>query len=435
MGKTISFVKGKGSIAHNNRDFVASNVDKERMAWDVTYEKQSIEEAYNTCFGEALKEYNSKQKRSDRKKDDYMTEIRNSKNGEKLFYENVVQIGKMTDTGVLDENGELSKEAKAAMEVLDEYARTFQERNPNLYVFNSVLHMDEATPHLHIDYIPVAHGYKNGMSTRNSLTKAFQEMGIAQALSKKDNETVHWQVRERAYLEELCHERGIEIETIGIDRDNYTIPEYKAAMKAVEDKEAEIEILQSQIDETENIIKELDNDLADNTDKIEEQKEYLSELQNGIEKAKSRLDRYQKCNTTVEAATKELQKEYGKIAKSVEPVKSLLGTDTDMVKVPKSTWKKVFETFKQTKTVETVTAFYEELIRKRDTVIDNLKSSISEADKYKRLVEEYLKNEGRYEDFEDYRHNRIARKLEYNERESTRHILTKQAKKKDGQER
>ena len=107
MGKTISFVKGKGSIAHNNRDFVASNVDKERMAWDVTYEKQSIEEAYNTCFGEALKEYNSKQKRSDRKKDDYMTEIRNSKNGEKLFYENVVQIGKMTDTGVLDENGEL----------------------------------------------------------------------------------------------------------------------------------------------------------------------------------------------------------------------------------------------------------------------------------------------------------------------------------------
>lgn len=196
-------------------------------------------------------------------------------------------------------------------------------------------------------------------------------------------------------------------------------------MKAVEDKEAEIEILQSQIDETENIIKALDNDLADNTDKIEEQKEYLSELQNGIEKAKSRLDRYQKCNTTVEAATKELQKEYGEIAKSVEPVKSLLGTDTDMVKVPKSTWKKVFETFKQTKTVETVTAFYEELIRKRDTVIDNLKSSISEADKYKRLVEEYLKNEGRYEDFEDYRHNRIARKLEYNERESTRHILTK----------
>ena len=103
---------------------------------------------------------------------------------------------------------------KIAIEILEQYAKTFQERNPNLYLFNCVMHLDEATPHLHIDYIPVAHGYKTGMETRNSLTKALQQMGFAKAVSKKENETVAWQQRERAYLTDLCREKGIDIEVL-----------------------------------------------------------------------------------------------------------------------------------------------------------------------------------------------------------------------------
>ena len=72
-------------------------------------------------------------------------------------------------------DGNLTEEAKAAIEILEQYAKTFQERNRNLYLFNCVMHLDEATPHLHIDYIPVANGYKTGMKTRNSLTKALQQ--------------------------------------------------------------------------------------------------------------------------------------------------------------------------------------------------------------------------------------------------------------------
>ena len=97
MAKTISFVKGKGSIAHNNREFVAANVDRERTELNVIYVSQPIREAYDECFGEAVREYNEKQTRNDRKKDDYMSDIKNSGNGEKLFYENVIQIGKMSD--------------------------------------------------------------------------------------------------------------------------------------------------------------------------------------------------------------------------------------------------------------------------------------------------------------------------------------------------
>lgn len=212
--KTISFPKGKGHLSHNNRDFISKNVVPERTTWNRIYIQESLEQAYEKCFGQALRDYNTSQKRKDRKKDNYLKEIESSGNKEKPFYENIVQIGKVTDTAVVDEAGNMTEDARVAAEVLEKYAQTFQERNPNLYLFNCVLHLDEATPHLHMDYIPVAHGYKTGLETRNSLTKAFQQMGFAKAVSKKENETVAWQARERAYLTELCNQHGIEIEMV-----------------------------------------------------------------------------------------------------------------------------------------------------------------------------------------------------------------------------
>ena len=218
--KTISFPKGKGYLTHNNREFICNNVVPERTSWNRIYIQEPLNDAYEKCFGQALRDYNAAQKRKDRQKADYLKEIENSGNKEKTFYENIVQIGKKTDTPVADENGVLTGDAKAAIEVLERYAKTFQERNPNLYLFNCVMRLDEARPHLHIDYIPVAHGYKNGMKTRNSLTKAFQQMGFAKAVSRKQNETVAWQEREREYLTELCREQGIEIKVLGVQRDN-----------------------------------------------------------------------------------------------------------------------------------------------------------------------------------------------------------------------
>ena len=178
MATTISFVVGKGSLSHNNRSFIAENVVEERVELDEFYIQQPLKDAYDQLFGQAVADFNAAQKRKDRKVGDYITKIKNSKNNEKVFYENVVQIGTMRDFGVVDGEGNITENALLAKEVLDEYARTFQERNPNLYLFNAVLHMDEATPHLHLDYIPVAHGYKTGMKIRNSLTRGLQEMGI-----------------------------------------------------------------------------------------------------------------------------------------------------------------------------------------------------------------------------------------------------------------
>lgn len=325
MGKTISFVKGKGSITHNNRDFVADNVDRDRMAWNEYYVRQPIREAYKQIFGPAVEEYNAKQKRKDRQIVDYLTDIKNSGNKEKQFYEIVVQIGKKEDTGVLDDKGELSEEAKEAREILDAYARSFQERNPNLHVFNAVLHMDEATPHLHIDYIPVAHGYKTKMHTRNSLTKALQEMGIAPATSNNDNETMHWQSRERDYLREMCQERNLEVEILGEKRDNYSIPEYKAARQAADQLTAELEILNAEKQEAENVITKASEQVNETTELVEECKQQLEEINAQIEDKEKEYAIHEKKMEKLLAAEKPVKRELALIKQDTKQLPALLG--------------------------------------------------------------------------------------------------------------
>ena len=330
MGKTILFVKGRGHISHNNKDFISNNVVPERTGWDRTYVKERIESAYDTCFGQALNDYNARQKRKDRQKYDYITEIRNSKNKEKVFYENVVQIGSKNDTAVVDENGCMIEEAVKAAKVLEKYAQTFQERNPNLYLFNCVLHMDEATPHLYMDYIPVAHGYKSGMETRNSLTKALQQMGFDKAKSRNENETVAWQKREREYLTELCREQGIEIDVLGVSRDNLTLPEYKAAMRKVESLEERAEKMEIR-----------NKELATQAGGLVKQ---IDELEARDKSNQELLAKHDLRATTLKTISKEVDTEIKNIKSAAIPVNNLFG-DEKYVKVKKSDWNKIIDAF------------------------------------------------------------------------------------------
>ena len=277
-GRTISFPKGDGSLAHNNREFIANNVFPERTGWNKTYIRESIADAYEKCFGEAVREYNAGQKRNDRKISNYVKKIENSDNGENVFYENIVQLGTKYDTPVVDEDGNLTEAAKEAVDLLDKYARTFQERNPNLHLFNCVLHLDEATPHLHIDYIPVADGYKKGMKTRNSISKALQQMGFEKGKGRYDNEVIDWEARERDYLMDLCRERGIEVEIKGDKRDNLTLPEYKAVMRKVECLEAEAEKLDKQNETLEQCNESLQKRASDLHGQVQEMEVHNNEL-------------------------------------------------------------------------------------------------------------------------------------------------------------
>ena len=156
---------GKGSVNHNSRKFHAKNIDSERSYLNVEYCNEDVKDVYHELFDEALVRYNEKQTRSDRKIDDYYDKICFGKQ-EKPFHEIILQIGDKDNMGATTENGQL------AAKVLDEYMRDFQRRNPTLWIFSAYLNMDEATPHLHIDFVPYTTGSKRGLDTRVSLKQA-----------------------------------------------------------------------------------------------------------------------------------------------------------------------------------------------------------------------------------------------------------------------
>ncbi len=381
---------------HNNREFICNNVVPERTSWNRIYIQESLKDAYEKCFGQALRDYNAAQKRKDRQKDDYLKEIENSGNKEKTFYENIVQIGKKADTPVADENGVMTDEAKAAIEVLDRYAKTFQERNPNLYLFNCVMHLDEATPHLHIDYIPVAHGYKNGMKTRNSLTKAFQQMGFAKAVSRKQNETVAWQEREREYLTELCREQGIEIEVLGIQRDNLSLPEYKAAMREVEELERQAAVLDVQNEALGRQNDDLAQQASELCGQVQEMEAHNDELVLQVQKlteqieeaeakekaAKEVLAKHDLRAETLKMISKEAAAETKNMKSAAVPMTNFFGGE-EYVKVKKSDWNKLLDAFNRSVSRNHLLEKYEKKISSLEKKIAALTDQV---EKLKRFV-------------------------------------------------
>lgn len=229
MGK-VSMPQGKGSQLHNRREYLKidkslpDNIDASKTAENVTLIDKDIRQAYAEIFGEALKRYNAKQKRNNRKIEDYYDHILKSKNGEKPFYEDVVQWGTKEDF----QSEETRQTAKKA---LIEYVNTFEGRNPNLRLIGAYIHMDEASPHLHLDYIPVAHGYRQGMEIRNSLDKAMKQMGfLPENESRKNNATKLWKESERAVFGNICRNLGLEIEAEQKStRKSLSVEEYKEA--------------------------------------------------------------------------------------------------------------------------------------------------------------------------------------------------------------
>lgn len=213
MPMSVSVSSGRGDGRHNTREFIAENVDRSRIQDDLIFVNQSLPDAYRQCFGEACEVNNSRQVLKARMltPESYLAKIeagQGKKNNPKPFYESVIQIGNKDDAGILS-HPEMAQRVK---EVLTEYAQGFQSRNPNLHVFCEVLHMDEATPHLHIDWIPVAGGYKKGMPLRNALEKAMNQQGLAAQgrTDKHNNGRAVWQDREKDFLVSLCRSHGLE---------------------------------------------------------------------------------------------------------------------------------------------------------------------------------------------------------------------------------
>ena len=231
MKRTISFMTGKGSVNHNSRKFHAKNTDPERSYLNIEYCNENIKDVYHELFDEALARYNEKLTRSDRRIDDYYEKIRSGKQ-EKPFHEIILQIGDKDNMGAKTENGQL------AAKVLDKYMQDFQRRNPTLRVFSAYLHMDEATPHMHIDFVPYTTGSKRGLDTRVSLKQALSVLGFKGG-TRRETELNQWVAYEKEQLAAVMLEHGIEWEKKGTHEKHLSVLDFEKKERAKEVAELE----------------------------------------------------------------------------------------------------------------------------------------------------------------------------------------------------
>ena len=224
---------GAGSLAHNRRDFIAENVDQDRVDLNICYCDENIKGVYRQLFDEAVERYNVG-KRKDRQITNYYEKIRQGKQ-EKLFHEVIFQIGNCEDMAVGTPEGNL------AVKVLDQYMQDFQQRNSNLRVFSCYLHQDEATPHLHIDFVPYVTGWKGkGMDTRVSLKQALKSQGF-QGGTKHATELNQWINHEKEILAEIAKQHGIEWKQKGTQEEHLDVYNFKKKERKKEVQELEQE--------------------------------------------------------------------------------------------------------------------------------------------------------------------------------------------------
>ena len=288
MKRTISAMVGKGTVNHNSRKFHAKNTDPERSHLNVEYCNENIKDVYHELFDEALARYNAKQTRKDRRIDNYYEKIDASKQ-EKTFHEIILQVGNKDDMNATTENGRL------AAKVLDEYMRDFRQRNPTLRVFSAYLHMDEATPHLHIDFVPFTTGSKRGLETRVSLKQALAALGFKGG-TRSDTEWNQWVASEKRQLAAVMERHGIEWEQKGTHEKHLSVLDFekKERAKEVAALEARKADLQEENAAFEEINENLHEQLQQIDDEIHSLKDDLKQSQQEAEKAKKQADKYQK---------------------------------------------------------------------------------------------------------------------------------------------
>ena len=408
MKRTMCGMVGPGSLAHNRRAFKAENVNPERTQYNICYRDENLKEVYKELFDEAVERYNVG-KRNDRKITNYYEKIRLGKQ-EKLFHEVIFQVGNCGDMAVGTEEGEL------AVKVLDDFIKDFEKRNPTLRLFNCYLHLDESTPHLHVDFVPYVSGWTGkGMDTKVSLKQALKNLGFPGG-SKRDTELNQWINHEKEVLAEVAKKHGIEWEQKGTHEEHLDVYNFKKkerkkeVQKLEQEKEkltAENEGLTSQIADARADIKLLEEE------KIQFQKD-KEIAEKRAEKAETELkkleDRREFLQPVMDNVSKEI-KEYGM-------VKTFLPEATALERAVTYREKKIKPLFIEMKNkIGAMAAQVKELTRERDSWKSKFQKKKQEHEKTKKELAEvqkdYQKLSGEKEILQGIadRYNRLLRML------------------------
>ena len=408
MKRTISGMIGAGSLAHNRRDFVAENVDPKKTQYNICYRNENLQEVYKELFDEAVERYNVG-KRNDRKITNYYEKIRLGKQ-EKLFHEVIFQIGNCGDMAVGTEEGEL------AVKILDEFLKDFEKRNPTLRLFNCYLHLDESTPHLHVDFVPYVSGWTGkGMDTKVSLKQALKSLGFPGG-SKRDTELNQWINHEKEVLAEVAKKYGIEWEQKGTHEEHLDVYNFKKKerKKEVQALEQEKEYLTAENESLAFKISEVKADIEKLEDEKLQFKKDKDAAEKRVKKAETELkkleDRREFLQPVMDNVSKEI-KEYGMI-------KTFLPEATTLERAVTYRDKKIKPLFIEMKNkIGAMAAQVKELTRERDNWKSKFQKKKQEHENTKKELAEvkkdYQKLSGEKEMLQGLadRYNRLLRML------------------------
>lgn len=316
---SISFNQShQSSLSHNNRENIHGNlgIDPARAEENIYFVQKDIRSVYKDVFQEAVDKYNEKQKRNDRKIDNYYDKIhKDDKTHEQR--ELVVAIGEGKDD---------PKYREAKKEALKRYAGAFQERNPNLAVYNMVLHDDEANPHLHINYVPNFESNR-GLTRRVGMDRALQQQGVEGTGRKL---IAHWRELETAYIEQLAKEHIPNFERANVGSHKYMkVRQYKEYAEAksivenqVQEKEKQLQVIDRHLKNDEGKVNELQVVKKSLESKVNDKYIELKTVNQGIESGNEKLQLIGQRYIELEKKTKQKQKELDSASDQVpnEPV-------------------------------------------------------------------------------------------------------------------
>ena len=325
MGVTISTHNGTSvSRQHNIRNpkVVSKEPHIDPNGLHETWVDEPIQQAYDRLFGAALAEYNAKQTRPERIKASYYKEVCEKGNGQNPCYEMII--------GVYGKNADGSPICSAATgkAIMREFFEDWKERNPNLEIIGAYYHADEpdAEPHLHIDYVPVAHGYKRGLETQAGLVKALGEQGFY-TTSKKETAQIQWERRENDYLTSLCEAHGLTVDHPRIENAEHLDTATKKAKTAAESAREEQRIEEEQLKEVQDAVDKLDEKAFEIENKIADK---INELQ-GVEQNIAALSsRQQDMEREITAAADTIAEKDKTIAEKDKRISELEGQEKEL---------------------------------------------------------------------------------------------------------
>ena len=272
---TLSFKTNprQTNIRHNNRELTEKefrsdahkHIKREKSKYNIQIFKRDIKDVYHELFDDALSAYNAKQKRKDRKIDDYYKHVQKSKNLD-LQREFIVAVGNKADWEKLS-----FEEKQEVGEALARYVRDFNERHDNMTIYNAIVHLDESgAPHAHFNVVPTATGYKNGLAVQPSFRKALEQEGFGPSGREQFKAFRDAEIHR---LHEFVHEIGIDRKA-GQTNDIKDMREYKDAMEYIENrKSSQIVKIQREEQAHEEKMRELNERLKQQEEKIQKREE------------------------------------------------------------------------------------------------------------------------------------------------------------------